>query len=69
MRESGWLSDDGEAVTADALHFWIWDALRPLTTLGMLEVAELPKRDVALTDFGWPTAAEVLWRRATRPGF
>jgi hypothetical protein len=67
IQETGWRLVDGDTISVDAVRWSMWDAIRPLTVLGMTAVGEWPNRDIALTDFGEPTAKEVLWRRATAP--
>jgi hypothetical protein len=67
IQETGWRLVDGDTISVDAVRWSMWDAIRPLTILGMTAVGEWPNRDIALTDFGEPTAKEVLWRRATAP--
>jgi hypothetical protein len=67
VQDMGWRLADGEAISVDAVRWSMWDAIRPLTILGMIAVGTWPNRDMALTDVGEPTAKEVLWRRATAP--
>ena len=49
------------------VSFKLWDAIRPLDLLGMLEVGEWPDVDLSLTELGAATAQAVLWHRATAP--
>jgi hypothetical protein len=67
VQDTGWRLADGDAISVDAVRWSMWDAIRPLTILGMIAVGEWPNRDIVLTDVGEPTAKEVLWRRATAP--
>jgi hypothetical protein len=67
LSEAGWRPSDGTELTRDMVSFKLWDAIRAMDLLGMIEVGEWPDRGLSLTDLGAATARAVLWHRATAP--
>jgi hypothetical protein len=45
----------------------LWDAIRPMDLLGMLDVGDWPDRGLRLTAFGVGSARAILWHRASAP--
>lgn len=67
LSEGGWRPSDGGPLTREMVSFQLWDAIRPMDLLGMVEVGEWPDRRLRLTEFGADAARAVLWHRATAP--
>lgn len=65
--EAGWRPSDGGELTQEMLSYSLWDAIRPMDVLGMLDVGEWPDRGLRLTEFGADTARAILWHRAREP--
>jgi hypothetical protein len=63
---SGWRQGNGAPITSDDMHWAFWSAARPLVAVGAIP-AGWPSREVALPEFGRPTAIAILWHRATAP--
>lgn len=67
LSEAGWRPSEGGELTREMLSFMLWDAIRPMDLLGMLDVGEWPDRGLRLTEFGADTAQAILWHRAREP--
>ncbi len=67
LAEAGWKPSDGPDLDQDMVSFNLWDAIRPMDLLGMIEVGDWPDRGVRLTDFGSVTARAILWHCSTAP--
>lgn len=67
LAEAGWKPSDEPDLDQDMLSFNLWDAIRPMDLLGMIEVGDWPDRGLRLTDFGSVTARATLWHRSTAP--
>lgn len=67
LQETGWRLSTGDPITLEALRWSMWDAVRPLAILNIISVGDWQEGSIALTAFGIPTAAQVLWGRATAP--
>ncbi len=63
---SGWRQGNGAPITSDHMRWEFWSAARPLVALGAI-TGGWPSPEVALTEFGRPTAIALLWHRATAP--
>jgi hypothetical protein len=67
LSEAGWAPSDGAELTRDMVSFKLWDAIRAMDLLGMIEVGEWPDRGLSLTELGAAAARAILWHRATAP--
>ena len=67
LAEAGWKPSDGRDLDQDMVSFKLWDAIRPMTLLDMIEVGEWPDRGIRLTEFGFVSAGAILWHRSTAP--
>jgi hypothetical protein len=67
LSEAGWKPSGGGDLTRDMVAVSLWDAVRPMDLLRMLDVGERPERSLQLTEFGTASALAVLWHRATAP--
>jgi hypothetical protein len=45
----------------------LWDAIRPMDVLGMIDTGELLDTTLGLTKFGSVAARAILFRRSTAP--
>jgi hypothetical protein len=63
---SGWRQGNGAPITSDHMRWEFWSAARPLVAVGAI-TGGWPSSEVALTEFGRPTAIAILWHRATAP--
>jgi hypothetical protein len=68
LAEAGWKPSDGRELTRDMVSSRLWDSIRPMGLLGMVEAGAWPDRSLRLTDFGADSARAILWHRATAPG-
>ena len=68
LSEAGWKPSDGRELTRDMVSSRLWDSIRPMGLLGMVEAGEWPDRSLRLTEFGADSARAILWHRATAPG-
>lgn len=67
LAEAGWKPSDGRDLTEEMVSFQLWDAIRSMDLLGMVEVADWPDRGMSLTEFGYVSAGAILWHRSTAP--
>jgi len=67
LSEAGWRPSGGGELTLEMLSYKLWDAVRPMDLLGMLDIAEWPDRGLRLTEFGADSARAILWHRARAP--
>jgi hypothetical protein len=67
LAEAGWRPTEALELTEEMVSYRLWDAIRPMDLLGMIEVAPWPDRRVRLTDVGRPAALTVLRYRSTAP--
>lgn len=63
---AGWRQGNGAPITSDHIRWEFWSAARPLVAVGAV-TGGWPSDEVALTEFGRPTAIAILWHRATAP--
>ena len=68
LAEAGWRPSRGPDLTEEMVSIMLWEAIRPMDLLGMVEVGRWPDREMRLTEFGRVSALAILWRRSTRPG-
>jgi hypothetical protein len=68
LSEAGWKPSDGGELTPRMVSSGLWDSIRPMKPLGMLEAGEWPDRSLRLTEFGAGSARAILWHRVTAPG-
>jgi hypothetical protein len=68
LREAGWRPSDGGELTRNMVSFKLWDAIRPMDLIGMLEVGEWPDRSLRLTEFGIESAGLPSGTAPPRPG-
>jgi hypothetical protein len=67
LSEAGWRTSDRGELTMEMLSYRLWDAVRPIGLLGMLDVGEWPDHGIRLTEFGADSARAILWHRARAP--
>ena len=67
LAEAGWKPSDEPDLDQDIVSFNLWDAIRPIDLLGMIEVGDWPDRGLRLTDFGSVTARAILCHCSTAP--
>jgi len=67
LAKAGCKPSDERDLHHDLVSFSLWDAIRPMDLLGMIEVGDWPDRGLRLTDFGSLTARAILWHRSTAP--
>ena len=67
LAEAGWKPSNGPELNQDMVSFKLWDAIRPMQLLEMIEVGEWPDRGIRLTEFGFVSARAILWHRSTAP--
>ncbi|MGH7687148.1 MAG: hypothetical protein ACREN2_10080 [Candidatus Dormibacteria bacterium] len=67
LAEAGWTPRNGGLLTADMVGYDMWDAIRPLALLNMLQIGKWPDQSLRLTRFGAISAREILRLRATAP--
>lgn len=67
LAEAGWKPSDGRYLDQEMVSFKLWDAIRPMDRLDMIEVGEWPDRGMRLTGFGLVSARAILWHRSTAP--
>jgi hypothetical protein len=67
LAEAGWRPSGGTELTEDMVSYKLWDAIRPMDLLGMVEVGEWPYQTLSLSEFGAISARAILWRRSTAP--
>ncbi len=67
LREAGWKPRDGRHLDQDVVTSRLWDAIRVMDLLGMIEVDDWPDRGLRLTELGSVSASAILWRRSTAP--
>jgi hypothetical protein len=65
-QESGWRDSSGEPIAADHMRWEFWPAVHPLMAVGAIS-GGWPSQEVAVTEFGVPTAIAILWHRAVAP--
>ena len=65
--EAGWRPSHGRALTEEMVSYALWDTIRPMDLIGMIEVGKWPDSTVGLTEFGSVAARAILWRRSTAP--
>jgi hypothetical protein len=63
---SGWRQGNGAPITSDHMRWEFWSAARPLVAVRAI-TGGWPSPEVALSEFGRPTAIAILWHRATAP--
>jgi len=67
LSEAGWRSSGRGELAVEMLSYTLWDAIRPMDLLGMLDVGEWPDRGLRLTEFGAGSARAILWHRSRAP--
>ena len=67
LAEAAWRSTERDELAVEMLSYNLWDAIRPMGLLGMLDIGEWPDRGLSLTDFGADSARAILWHRARAP--
>lgn len=67
LTEAGWKPSDGSDLDEHMLFSRLWDAIRSMDLLGMIETGDWPEREMRLTEFGFVSASAILWHRSTAP--
>jgi TrwC relaxase len=67
LAEAGWRPSSGEELTREMVSRELWEAIRPMDLLGIIDAGRWPDRGLRLTVFGMVAARAILWHRATRP--
>lgn len=67
LAEAGWKPSDGGDLDQDMVSFQLWDAIRPMCLLRMIELGDRPDRETRLTESGMVSATAILWHRSTAP--
>jgi hypothetical protein len=67
LAEAGWRPSSGAELTQKMVSVELWDAIRPMDLLGIIDAGKWPDRGLRLTDFGTDAARTILWYRATAP--
>lgn len=67
LAEARWRPTSGEELTREMVSRELWDAIRPMDLLGIVDAGRWPDRGLRLTEFGMVASRAILWHRATGP--